>query len=246
MTTTSYEKFTLATETLNVFIDSLSSYTSDISIEYDQIISIVSNCSHLINYININQYVFIEYAIDDYLYLDENFDLIYQKVFEILNHLNSLTKTNVQIYNLEKTLQSYLPSTYLNEFSSALSSQITSTLIEQTSQIFMSSYDLLSNNLDDDNNDSVMSSSFLFSSLPIFIGFENSDATKNLSDSYHYTGSLLQLDKINLRTGISSHSPRMPFFPFDFDHLQQIEHDLGKKKIFLYDEAFIVKIINNI
>ena len=98
LTTISFDRFSLTIEHLNVFIKFLSSYTPDMSIEYDQIISIVSNCSDIVSYINTYQYLFIEYAIDDYLFLDEHFDLIYEKVVEILEYIHQFPTINSEIY----------------------------------------------------------------------------------------------------------------------------------------------------
>lgn len=200
------------------------------SIEYNQIISIVSNCSDLVNYTNTYQYLFIEYAIDDYLFLDEHFDLIYQKVLEIFNHLHHLSTINSEIYNLEKELLFYLPSNYLNQISSSLSNRITSTLIEQTSRLFSSSYNSLSTDNDEDDNDGIMSSSFLFSSSLTSINFNNNSSITNLkqNDSYEQSGSLLQLDKINIRTTSLTHSQLTPSFQFDLTDFELIENDLGK------------------
>jgi hypothetical protein len=233
LTTTSFDTFSLATEYLNVFIDFLLSYTSDMSIKSDQIISIVSNCSDLLNYINTYQYLFIEYAIDDYLFLDEHFDLIYQKVLEIFTHLHQLSTINSDIYNLEKELLFYLPSNYFNHISSSLSNRITSTLIDQTSRLFSSSYNSLSNDNDEDDNDNdcIMSSSFLFSSSPISINVYNNNnniTNLNQNDSYDNSGSLLQLDKINIRTTSLTHSQVTPSFQFDLTDLELIENDLSK------------------
>jgi hypothetical protein len=231
LTTTSFDTFSLAREYLNVFIDFLLSYTSDMSIKYDQIISIVSNCSDLVNYINTYQYLFIEYAIDDYLFLDEHFDLIYQKVLEILTHLHQLSTINSDIYTLEKELLFYLPSNYLNHISSSLSNRITSTLIDQTSRLFSSSYNSLSNDNDDDDNDCVMSSSFLFSSSPVSINVYNNNnniTNLNQNDSYDNSGSLLQLDKINIRTTSLTHSQLTPSFQFDLTDLELMENDISK------------------
>ncbi len=219
----SFDTFSNTTEHLNVFINSLLSYTSDVSIEYDQIISIVSNCSDLVNYINTYQYLFIEYAIDDYLYLDEHIDLIYQKVLRILDHLHQLPTINSEIYQLEKELLFYLPPNYSNQISTSLSNQITSTLIEQTSRLFSSSYNFFSNDHDEDENDCIMSPSFLFSSSPLSI---NSDQNKN--DNSEQLGSLLQLDKINIRTTSLTHSQVTPSFQFDLTDLELIENDLSK------------------
>jgi hypothetical protein len=227
LTTISFDTFLNTTKHLNVFINFLSSYTTDMSIEYDQIISIVSNCSDLVIYINTYQYLFIEYAIDDYLFLDEHIDLIYQKVLEILDYLHHLPTINSEIYKLEKELRFYLPSNYLNYLSSSLSNQITSTLIEQTSRLFSSSYNSLSNENDEDDNDCVISSSFLFSSSLLSINFDENKINHN--DSYEHSRSLLQLDKINIRTTILTDSQLTSSFQFDFTDFEQIENDLSKK-----------------
>jgi hypothetical protein len=196
------------------------------SIEYNQVISIVSNCTDLVNYINTYQYLFIEYAIDDYIYLDEHIDSIYQKVLEILDYLHHFPTINSEIYKLEKELLFYLPSTYSNHISSSLLNPITSTLIEQTSRLFSSTYNSLSNDADDDDNDCIISSSFLFSSSPFSI---NSAKDKiNHHDIYDHSRSLLQLDKINLRTTILTHSQLTPSFQFDLTDFEQIENDLSK------------------
>ncbi|CAF3349216.1 unnamed protein product [Rotaria sp. Silwood1] len=226
LTTISFDTFSLAIKHLNEFINFLSSYTSDMSIKYDQIISIVSNCSDLVNCINTYQYLFIEYAIDDYFYLDEHFDLIYQNVLKILNYLHSLSTINSDIYNFEKELRCYLPSTYLNHISSSLSNQIASSLIDQTSQLLLSSYNSLLNNHNEDNNDCIISSSFLFSTSPIRINIDNYNAPKKHNDKNHYSGSLLQLDKINIHTTMLTHSQLTSSLQFDFNDFEQIENDL--------------------
>ena len=192
------------------------------SIEYDEIISIVSNCSDLVNYINTYQYFFIEYAIEDYLYLDEHIDLIFQKTIQILQQLHQLPTINSDIYKLEKELRFYLPSIYSNQLPSSLINRISSTLIEQTSRLFSSTYNSLSNEIDDDDdNDCIISSSFLFSSLPVSINLN-----KNQNTNSDQSRSLLQLDKINLRTTILTHSQLTPSFQFDLTDFEQIENDL--------------------
>ncbi|CAF2316959.1 unnamed protein product [Rotaria sp. Silwood2] len=226
LTTISFDTFSHAIEHLNEYINFLSSYTSDMSIEYGQIISIVSNCSDLVNCINTYQNLFIEYAIDDYFYLDEHFDLIYQNVLKILNYLHNLPTINSDIYNLEKELLCYLPSNYLNHISSSLSNQIASSLIDQTSQLLLSSYNSLLNNHKDDNNDCIISSSSLFSTSPIAINIDNSNRPKNHNDNYCHSGSLLQLDKINIHTTILTQSQLTSSFQFDFNDFEQIENDL--------------------
>jgi hypothetical protein len=227
LTTLSFNTFSYTIEHLNVFIDYLSSYTSDMTIEYDQIISIVSNCSDLVIYINTYQYLFLEYAIDDYLFLDEHIDLIYEKALEILNHLHQLPTINSEIYKLEKELRYYLPSNYLNHFSSSLSNQISSTLIEQTSQLFSSSYNSLANDNDEDDNDCLMPSNFLFSSSPLSINFNKDKINHN--DSNEHSGSLLQLDKISIRTTVFTPTKLTPSFQFDLSDFEQIENDLSMK-----------------
>ncbi|CAF1263942.1 unnamed protein product [Adineta steineri] len=230
LTTISSDIFSSAIEHFDVFINFLSTYTTDMLIEYDQIISIVSNCSDLVNYINTYQYLFIEYAVDDYFILDEHFNLIYEKVIQIINQMHNLSTINSEIYNLEKELRSYLPSYYLNQISFSLSNQITSTLIEQTSRLFSSSYNSLTNENDDDddNNNCIMSSSFLFSSSPISINFDDNNITnRNHNEHYDPSGSLLQLDKINIRTTILTHSQLTPSFQFDLTDFEQIENDLN-------------------
>ncbi|CAF0912819.1 unnamed protein product [Rotaria sordida] len=240
LTTISFDTFSFVTQHLNKFINFLSSYTSDMSIKYDQIISIVSNCSDLINCINTYQYLFIEYAIDDYFYLDEHFDLIYQNILKILNYLHNLSTINSDIYNFEKELRCYLPSNYLNYISSSssssLSTQIASSLIDQTSQLFLSSYNSLLNNHNEDNNnnnnnDCIIPSSFLFSILPITINIDNYNRIKNYNDNYHHSESLLQLDKINIHTTILTHSQLTSSFQFDFNDFEQIENDLKKENL---------------
>jgi hypothetical protein len=181
-----------------------------------------------VNFINTYQYLFIEYAIDDYLILDEHIDLIYQKVVQILDYLHHLPTINSEIYKLEKDLLFYLPSNYSNQISSSLLNPITSTLIEQTSRLFSSTYNSLSNDIDDDDdNDCIISSSFLFSSSPYSI---NSIKDKiNYHDTLDQSGSLLQLDKINVRTTILTHSKLTSSFQFDLTDFEQIENDLSKK-----------------
>lgn len=232
LTTNSFDAFTFATETLNTFINYLSSYTLDMSIEYDPIISIVSQCSDLVNCVNTFQYLFVEYAIDDFLYLDTHFNLIYEKVVEILNHLHNLTTIDSEIYHLEKKLLCYLPANYLNQITSSLPNRIASTLIDQTSKLLLSSYDSLINNYDDDNNESLLTSSFLFSASLMFISIDNKNTAQNQYDTSDYSGSLLQLDKINIRTTILKKSRFIPTFQIDFNDLDEIEKDLSKNLIF--------------
>ncbi|CAF3310451.1 unnamed protein product [Rotaria socialis] len=228
LTSASFDTFSLAIEHLNIFTNFLSSYTSDMSIEYDQIISIVSHCSDLVNYVNNYQYLFVEYAIDDYLYLDEQFDLIYEKTLEILRHIHNLTTINAEIYFLEQKLQFYLPSDYLNHITSSLSNRIAATLIDQTSQLFLSSYSSLSNNHDEDgDNECTIASSLLFSTSPISINIDSNNAANNSTDNTaDYSDSLLQLDKINIRTTAIKQSRFVPLFQFDFNDFDQIENDL--------------------
>ncbi|CAF4540933.1 unnamed protein product [Rotaria socialis] len=228
LTSASFDTFSLAIEHLNVFTNFLSSYTSDMSIEYDQIISIVSHCSDLVNYVNNYQYLFVEYAIDDYLYLDEQFDLIYEKTLQILRHIHNLTTINAEIYFLEQKLQFYLPSDYLNHITSSLSNRIAATLIDQTSQLFLSSYSSLSNNHDEDgDNECTIASSLLFSTSPISINIDSNNAANNSTDNTaDYSDSLLQLDKINIRTTAIKQSRFVPLFQFDFNDFDQIENDL--------------------
>ncbi|CAF1096830.1 unnamed protein product [Rotaria magnacalcarata] len=227
LTIASFDTFSLAIEHLNVFTNFLSSYTSDMSIEYDQIISIVSHCSDLVYCVNNYQCLFVEYAIDDYLYLDEQFDLIYEKTLEILRHIHNLTTINAEIYFLEQKLQCYLPSDYLNHITSSLSNRIAATLIDQTSQLFLSSYSSLSNNHDEDNNECAIASSLLFSTSPISINIDSSNATNNSNDNTtDYSDSLLQLDKINIHTTILRQSRFVPSFQFDFNDFDQIENHL--------------------
>lgn len=196
------------------------------SIEYEQIISIISNCSDLVIYINTYQYLFIEYAIDDYLYLDEHIDLIYQKTLEILSHLHQLRIINSDIYKFDKELRFYLPSNYLIHLSTSLSNRITSTLIQQTSRLFSSSYNSLSNDNDDDD-DCIIPSSFVFSGSLLSIYFDKDKIDSN--DNFEYSRSLLQLDKINLRTTFLTHSKLTPSFQFDLTDFEQIENDLNSK-----------------
>jgi hypothetical protein len=76
-----------------------------------------------------------------------------------------------------------------------------------------------------------MSSSFLFSSSPISINVYNNNnniTNLNQNDSYDNSGSLLQLDKINIRTTSLTHSQVTPSFQFDLTDLELIENDLSK------------------
>jgi hypothetical protein len=215
-------------------------------IEPDEIISIVSNCTDLVNYINTYQYLFIEYAIDDYLYLDEHFDLIYEKVIEILQHLHDFPRINSEIYNLSKELLFYLPTNYSNRISSSLTNQIASTLIEQTSRLFSSSYNSLSNDNDEDDNDCIMTSSYLFSSSPISIHFDNENPNLNHHENSNHTGSLLQLDKINIRTTVLTHSQLTPSFQFDLTDFEQIENELTNKNDWIKIEREFLQYIISI
>jgi len=214
------------------------------SIEYDQIISIVSSCSDLVIYINTYQYLFIEYAIDDYLFLDEHINIIYEKVLEILNYIHQLPTINSDIYKFEKELRFYLPSNYLNNLSTSLSNQITLTLIEQTSRLFSSSYNSLTNDNDEDDNDCIISSSFLFSSSLLSINFDKDKI--NHYDHSEHSGSLLQLDKINIRTTILKHSKLTPSFQFDLTDFEEIENDLNKKNDWIKIEREFFKNIVSI
>ncbi|CAF0765501.1 unnamed protein product [Adineta ricciae] len=231
LTTISLDTFTLAIEHLHRFLQFLLTYTPDVSIDFHQLISIVSNCSELMNYIDTYQYLFIEYAIDDYLLLDEHFNEIYENVIKILECIRHLPTINSEIYHLDKELRLYLPLTY----SRSLSTQIVSTLIDQTSRLFSSSYNSLSNDTeDDDNNDNhntcIMSSSFLFSSSPLIINYDNDNKMINLnhSDSFNESRSMIQLDKINIRTTSLTHSQLTPSFQFDLTEFEQIENDLDQ------------------
>ena len=215
------------------------------SIEYDEIISIVSNCTDIVNYINTYQYLFIEYAIDDYLYLDEHFDLIYEKVVEILEYIHKFPRINCEIYNLEKELLFYLPTNYSNRILSSLSNQIASTLVEQTSRLFLSSYNSLSNDNDEDDTDCIMTSSFLFSSSPISIYFNNDKINLNYQENPNHARSLLQLDKINIRTTILTHSQLTPSFQFDLTDFEEIENDLKNTNDWIrIEREFYSKIIS--
>ncbi|CAF1390425.1 unnamed protein product [Adineta ricciae] len=231
LTTISFDTFTLAIENLHRSLQFLLTYTPNVSIEFCQLISIVRNCSELMNYIDTYQYLFIEYAIDDYLLLDEHFNEIYETVIKILECIRHLPTINSEIYHLDKELRLYLPSTY----SRSLSTQIVSTLIDQTSRLFSSSYNSLCNDTeDDDNSDNhntcIMSSSFLFSSSPLIINYDNNNTMINLnhSDSFNESRSMIQLDKINIRTTSLTHSQLTPSFQFDLTEFEQIENDLDQ------------------
>ena len=229
LTTESYGTLTATSEHLDVFIEYLSNDTSDLSIEYDRVISIVSNCTDLVNYVNTYQNFFVEYAIDDYLLLDEHFHSIYEKVLQILHDLHHSSSINSEIYKFEQDLRSYLPSTYTQRISSSLTKAITSTLIEQTSRLFSSMSNSLFIDDDNDDNDCIMTSSFLFSTCPLSINSDKNGMTRQ--ETNDQSRSLLQLDKINLRTALLTHSQVTPSFQFDLTDLEQIENDLSKNSI---------------
>lgn len=196
------------------------------SLEYDEIISIISNCSDLVDFINTYQSLFIEYALDDYLSLDEHFDCIFGRSLQILSQLHQLPTITSEIYKLEKTLLLHLPSVYSMHYTTSLSNQITSTLIDQTSRLFASTYNSFpnENERDEDDNDCIVSSSFLFSSLLISIQTGQNHVQPN--ETFDQSKSLLQLDKINLHTTVLTHSQLTPSFQFDFFDFEQIENDL--------------------
>ena len=230
LTAASFDTFSLATEHLDVFINYLSSHTSDMPIEYYQVISIVSDCSNLMNCVHTYQYLFIEHAIDDYFSLDEHFDLIYERVLEILDHLYHLSTINSDIYSLGKELLYYLPSNYSNRISSSFSTQIVSSLIQRTAQLFSSSSsNSQTDNNENDENECVLSPSKLFSSSSISINIDIHQANKLHDDSCHRSESLLQLDKINVGTMTLAHSQLTSMPQFDFNDFEQIENDLGKE-----------------
>ncbi|UJR25457.1 hypothetical protein I4U23_006804 [Adineta vaga] len=218
------------------------------SIQSNQLLSIVSNCSNLVNYIDTYQYLFIEYAIDDYLLLDEHLNIIYEKILEILEYFHQFPTINSDIYHLQKELRSHLPTTYLQRLSS-LSTQITSTLIDQTSRLFSSSYNSLTNENDDvDTIDNcVMPLSFLFSSSLLLIHSDNNNSmiNMNLNDSYDQSRSMLQLDKINIRTTNLPHSQLTPSFQFDLTEFEQIENDLNHTNEWMkIEREFFLNIIS--
>lgn len=199
------------------------------SIEYDRVISIVSNCTDLMNYMKTYQDLFLEYAVDDYLLLDEHLHSIYEKVLRILHDLHQLTSINSDIYKFEKDLLCYLPSTYIHRISSSFSKAITTTLIEQTARLFTSASNALFLNDDDDDNDCIIISSFLFSTCPLSINADKDELTHQ--ENNDQSRSLLQLDKINLRTAMLTQSQLTPAFQFDLTDLDQIEDDLSKNSI---------------
>lgn len=204
------------------------------SIEYEDILSIISNCTNLVDYVNTCQDLFLEYALDDYLSLDEHFDLIFNKSLQILEQIHHLSKINSEIYRFEKELVSYLPSNYSNQYQSTIITQITTTLIDQTSHLFSSTYQSLSNENqihDDDDNDCIISSSFLFSCVPLSIHTDRQQTQSN--DHVEQAKSLLQLDKINLRTTISTYSQLTPSFQLDLSDFEEIEKDLDNPLIWL-------------
>lgn len=247
LTTNSLATFSLTTERFDLFLDYLSTYTSNMSIEYEDILSIVSNCTNLVNYINTYQHLFIEYAFDDYLSLDEHFDLIFTKSLQILERIHDLPIINSEIYNFEKQLISYLPSNYSNQYQSIIITQITSTLIDQTSRLFSSTYQSLANENqthDDNDNDCVISASFLFSCVPLSI--QNEKHKSQLNDQFEQSRSLLQLDKINFHTTILTYSQLTPSFQFDLTDFEQIENDLKNPLIwFEIERQFYENILSS-
>ena len=229
LTQNSFETFSSTADHLDIFIEYLSNDTSDMSMEYDRVISIISNCNDLMNYIKTYQDLFLEYAIDDYLLLDEHLHSIYEKVLRILHDLHQLTSINSEVYKFEKDLLCYLPSTYIHRISSSFTKAITTTLIEQTARLFTSTSNALFLNDDDDDNDCIITSSFLFSTCPLPINADKDEITHQ--ESHDQSKSLLQLDKINLRTAMLTQSQLTPAFQFDLTDLEQIEDDLSKNFI---------------
>lgn len=195
--------------------------------EYDRVISIVSNCTDLMNYLQTYQDLFVEYAIDDYLLLDEHLHSIYERILRILHDLHQLTSINSDIYKFEKDLLCYLPSTYIHRITSSFSKVITSTLIEQTARLLTSTSTSLFLTDEDDDNDCIMISSFLFSTCPLPINSDK-DGMAVHQESQDQSKSLLQLDKINLRTAMLTQTQLIPAFQFDLTDLEQIEDDLSK------------------
>jgi uncharacterized membrane protein YidH (DUF202 family) len=172
LTTASFDTCSLALDCIDLFLQQLSSMsTFDSPIESEAILSIVQHAAHIVNFIAINQYLFIEYAIDDYLFLDEHFHSIYSDVFVIVGQLQHRSSINTEIYHIEQQLLTYLPRTYSIVDGFSVSHRIASTLIEQSSRLLLSIEQSIVNHHDNDdiNVESVVPSSLLFSSrlLPI-------------------------------------------------------------------------------
>ena len=231
LTAVSFDTCSLAIEQLNLFLELLTSYIADTSIESEGILSIVSNSSELVHSLSVYQHFFIEFAIDDYLFLDEHCHSVYGKVLVILNQCQHFHYTNSELYHLEQTLLSHLPSNYSTPPSGSLPNRIASTLIEQTSLLLSSSGHALANHDVDNNHDGVLPSNFLFSTAPVSISLNDENAITILHDRSDQGQSLLQLDKIDIHTTILSRTQAAPSFPLDFTDLEQIEDDLSKQRL---------------
>ena len=128
----------------------------------------MSETVDLVNILSIHQYLFIEYAIDDYLFLDEHFHSIYGKVQMILDHLEYISCINDEVYYLEKNLLMYLPFNYSRTHS--LSHRLALTLSENTSELFSSSSNSLVNFDEiEEENDGLLPSTFFFSTTSLSI-----------------------------------------------------------------------------
>ena len=233
LTDSSFDTCSLAVKQLNVFIDLLSSqHTADVSIKYEEIISIVSHSSDLVHCIDQHDHLLIEYALDDYLYLDEHLNDLYERVLIILDHLCHWPFVNFDTHYLEKHLRRYLPHTYRPAPSPSLAYRIGSTLIDRTSRLCASSYSVPSNDHDDDgdddDHDSIIPSSGLLSSTPVSIHLNDEGTYASHND---HSRSLVHLDKINIHTGHGSRGQSEPSWDIDLRDLEQIEDDLSKDRI---------------
>ena len=229
LTDSSFDTCSFAVEQLNLFIDLLSSqHITDMSIQYEEIISIVSHSSNLVDCIDQHDYLLIEYAFDDYLYLDEHLSDLYDRVLLIIDHLCRLPFVNVDTYHLEKHLRRYLPHTYRPACSPSLPSRIGSTLIDRTSRLCAASFSVPSNDHDDGDHESIIPSSGLLSRTPVSISLNDEGTYASHND---HSRSLLQLDKINVHTSHGIRGQSEPSWNIDLRDLEQIEDDLSKNRI---------------
>jgi hypothetical protein len=227
----SFDTCSLAIEQLNAFLELLTSYIADTSIESEGILSIVSHSSELVHCLTVYQEIFIEYAIDDYLFLDEHCHSIYDKVLVILDQCHHFPYINSELHHLEQTLLSHLPSNYCVPPSFFLPNRIASTLIEQTSLLLSSSGNALANHDVNDDHDGLLPSNFLFSSASVSISLNDENAIAIVHDRSDQGQSLLQLDKIDIHTTILSRAQAVPSFPLELTDLEQIEDDLSKQRL---------------
>ena len=213
-----------------MFLDLLTSYIADTSIESERILSIVSDSADLVHSLTFYQHLLIEYAIDDYLFLDEHCHSVYDKVLVILDRCQRFPDINSELYHLEQTLLLYLPSTYSRTSAVSLPNRVASTLIEQTSRLLSSSGNALTNHDVDDNHDGILPSNFLFSSAQVSISLNDENDRALVHERRDQSQSLLQLDKIDVRTTTLSRSQVYPLSPLDLTDLEQIEEDLSKTR----------------